>query len=90
MTSLLPSRKVGSTWIIEIISGTPFITSARLEDFAAGAHDLGHRFAFSSHLHELSRDQCRRFGDVQLQAALLAILGHLGGQVDEQLVPFLR
>src|SRR5262249_6508216 len=60
-----------------------------LQDLAAGTHDLGDGLAVAGHLEQLGRDQGRRLGDVELQAAALARPGDLGGHEDEELVALL-
>ena len=69
--SLVPSGKVASTWTSAIISGTPSMTSARVEDGAAGAHDLGDALAVAGQLQQVAGDQGDRLGIVELQAAAL-------------------
>ena len=78
VTSLVPSGKVGSTWIIGDHLGHAVHDVVAAEDLAAGAHDLGDGLAVAGHLEQLGRDQGHRLGDVQLQAALLARPGRPG------------
>ena len=59
VTSFVPSGNVASTWISGIISGTPSITCARVEQRRAVAHQLGDGPAVARAFHDRGA-RCRR------------------------------
>ena len=76
VTSFVPSGNVASTWMSGIISGTPSITSSRVEQRRAVVHQVGDAAAVARAFHDRGRDERDGLGIVELQAARAAPLGH--------------
>src|SRR5688572_14650270 len=54
------------------------------------AHEVGNGFAVTGTLEDLGRDQCDGLRVVQLEAAVAAAAGEIGGNDDQQFLLFAR